>query len=217
MAMASLVVEMAKTFGTYMLADTASNFVQHPNELMDYGRPINRVLGRATSPKHENWWGTRTEHIVGVAAGLTVTDYASRAAFGAGLRGVYGPAAELTFKAAPKAFLVHTFAFIAAGVALYCGYDAMFNPQHEGHRMKVFQENLYATVEGSMTAWHEPVVAALLMSAVTIAFPEARILGWVAGGLVPAVFAYATVKGFGWDDWGTSGLNDYEKTVNGLQ
>ena len=36
---------VATTFGTYMLADTLSNFIQHPTQKMDYGF-INKFIGR---------------------------------------------------------------------------------------------------------------------------------------------------------------------------
>jgi len=129
---------------TYMLADTLSNFIQHPTQKMDYGI-LNQVIGRevdqvlrmhvgmksfcqraylfaspsfgqthapriptrtphtrtlahacARTRTHSRtrthahacmhtytqaWWGTRTEHIVGVAACLALTDHASSAFF----------------------------------------------------------------------------------------------------------------------------------------
>lgn len=58
-----LVMSLAKavgtTFGTYMIADYLSNYLQHPTQKMDYGL-FNGLIGREIDNK---WWGTRTEHI----------------------------------------------------------------------------------------------------------------------------------------------------------
>jgi hypothetical protein len=43
------------TFGTYMIADYLSNFIQHPTQKMDYGI-CNQLIGREVDRK---WWGTR--------------------------------------------------------------------------------------------------------------------------------------------------------------
>ena len=45
---------------------------------MDYGY-FNQFLGREVD---RNFWGTRTQHIVGVAGCLAVTDHLSQSAFG---------------------------------------------------------------------------------------------------------------------------------------
>jgi hypothetical protein len=44
---------------------------------MDYGI-LNKLIGREVD---QDFWGTRTEHIVGVAACLAVTDHMSQAIF----------------------------------------------------------------------------------------------------------------------------------------
>ena len=62
-----------------MLADFLSNFLQHPTQKMDYGA-ANQLIGREVDSK---WWGTRIEHIVGVAACLAVVDHFSQGFFGA--------------------------------------------------------------------------------------------------------------------------------------
>jgi len=195
-------VAVATTFGTYMLADFLSNFIQHPTQNMDYGF-FNNVIGREVGNK---FWGTRTEHIVGVAATLAVADHASQAAFGRYL------GRPLCFAKSPAAFIVHTFIFIAGGVAVYCGLDTMFNPTIEGDRNKVLKGELYSTVIGSSTAWFEPYVAPAL----------AKVAGqgvastWAGSALLPATLAYSTVKGVGWYDWGDAGLSDHELKLNGL-
>ncbi len=55
----SLARAIGTTFGTYMIADFLSNFIQHPTQQMDYGI-FNKVIGREV---HREFWGTRTEHI----------------------------------------------------------------------------------------------------------------------------------------------------------
>jgi hypothetical protein len=75
----SLPVNAAKTFATYCIADSLSNFIQHPTQKMDYG-VLNKYLD-PPRPVDQEFWGTRTQHIVGVAACLAVTDHASQALF----------------------------------------------------------------------------------------------------------------------------------------
>lgn len=55
----SLARAIGTTFGTYMIADFLSNFIQHPTQKMDYG-VCNKLIGREVD---SNFWGTRTEHI----------------------------------------------------------------------------------------------------------------------------------------------------------
>ena len=169
---------------------------------MDYGY-FNSFLGR---PVNENWWGTRTEHIVGVAACLAVTDHASQAAFSKYL------GRPLCFAKSPAAFVAHTFAFIFSGVAIYCAADSAFNPAHEGKRMNTFKGEAYSTYIGTCTAWFEPYVPGAFA-----AVAGTGIAGtWFGSSLLPATLAYSTVKGVGWYDWGEAGLSDHELKLNGL-
>jgi len=169
---------------------------------MDYGY-FNQFIGREVD---RNWWGTRTQHIVGVAACLAVTDHASQAAFSKYL------GKPLCFAKSPAAFVAHTFFFIFGGVTLYVAGDAYLNPDLEGRRMQSFKEGTYSSAVGSCTAWYEPYVSPAL----------ARVAGpavagsWFGSALLPATLAYSTVKGVGWYDWGDSGLNDHEMKLNGL-
>jgi hypothetical protein len=55
----SLSKAVGTTFGTYMIADYLSNYIQHPTQVMDYGI-FNMMIGRDVD---RNFWGTRTEHI----------------------------------------------------------------------------------------------------------------------------------------------------------
>ena len=55
----SLAKAVGTTFGTYMIADYLSNFLQHPTQQMDYG-VFNKLIGREVS---SSFWGTSTEHI----------------------------------------------------------------------------------------------------------------------------------------------------------
>lgn len=170
---------------------------------MDYGI-FNKVIGREVDNK---WWGTRTEHIVGVAACLAVTDHASSHVFSKYL------GRPLCFAKSPAAFVAHTFIFIFAGVLGYCGLDAAFNPLHEeGKRMESFKGDAYSTYIGTCTAWFEPYVA----PALAVAAGPAIAGSWFGSALLPATLAYSTVKGVGWYDWGNSGLNDHEMKLNGL-
>lgn len=170
---------------------------------MDYGY-FNQFLDR---PVGETWWGTRTEHIVGVAACLAVTDHTSQAIFTKAL------GKPLSFAASPAAFVAHTFFFIFTGVTLYVAGDAAFNPQHEGKRMDEFKSGAYCSYVGTNTAWYEPYVSPAL----------ARVAGpaiagsWFGSALLPATLAYSTVKGVGWYDWGDSGLNEIEIKMNKLE
>jgi hypothetical protein len=173
---------------------------------MDYGI-FNQLIGR---PVDKDFWGTRTEHIVGVAACLAVTDHASQ-----NLVSKYIIGKPLSFAAAPAAFVAHTFFFIFAGVTMYVAADAAFNPYHvgEGRRMQEFKSGTYSSAIGSCTAWYEPYVSPAL----------ARVAGpaiagsWFGSSLLPATLAYSTVKGVGWFDWGNDGLNDHEMHLNGLK
>jgi hypothetical protein len=169
---------------------------------MDYGY-FNQFLGR---PVDRNFWGTRTEHIVGVAACLAVTDHASQAAFGRYL------GRPLCFAKSPAAFVAHTFLFIFGGVTLYVAGDAAFNPDLDGQRIKALKEGTYSSYVGSNTAWFEPFVSPALAK---VAGPAVG-SSWVGSALLPATLAYTTVKGVGWYDWGNHGLNDHEIRLNGL-
>jgi hypothetical protein len=170
---------------------------------MDYGY-FNQFIGREVD---RNWWGTRTQHIVGVAACLAVTDHASQAIFARQL------GKPLAFATAPAAFVLHTFLFIFTGVTMYVAADAALNPDLEGQRMKAFKEGTYSSAIGSCTAWYEPYVAPGLAKVAGPAIANT----WVGSALLPATLAYSTVKGVGWYDWGNSGLNDLEMKINGLK
>ena len=192
---------MFETFYTYMLADFLSNFIQHPGKKMDLGF-VNGLIGREVG---EDWWGTRTEHIVGVAAGLAVLDHFSQGFFGA----ILGE--SLSFAAAPGVFIAHTFAFIFSGVALYVLYDSAMNPNiASADRWSTYMSEVYNTYVGTNTAWFEPFVGVVVAKFLG----EAAGDSWLGGALLPATLAYATVKGVGWNDWGSSGLNALEEKLN---
>eukprot|EP00548_Thalassiothrix_antarctica_P003608 CAMPEP_0194146900 /NCGR_PEP_ID=MMETSP0152-20130528/22293_1 /TAXON_ID=1049557 /ORGANISM="Thalassiothrix antarctica, Strain L6-D1" /LENGTH=202 /DNA_ID=CAMNT_0038847555 /DNA_START=83 /DNA_END=691 /DNA_ORIENTATION=- len=198
----SLAKAVGTTFGTYMIADYLSNYLQHPTQSMDYGF-LNGLIGREIDTK---WWGTRTEHIVGVAACLAVTDHASQAMFEKVMK------KPLCFAKSPATFVAHTFFFIFTGVTAYCGIDAALNPAHEGKRMEAFKGETYNSYVGTNTAWFEPYVPVAVAKVAGTAAGNS----WIGGSLLPATLAYATVKGVGWTDWGNKGLNDHEMKLNGL-
>jgi len=201
-AAGGLVAAVATTFGTYMAADFLSNFIQHPTQKMDYGF-VNAYVGREVD---QPFWGTRTEHIVGVAGCLAVTDHISQHYFAKSL------GRPLCFGKSPGAFVAHTFLFIFSGVAIYCAADAALNPAHKGRRMEEIKSNLYSTYIGTNTAWFEPYVPIALAKVAGPAVANT----WFGSALLPATLAYSTVKGVGWYDWGNSGLNDHEMKMNGL-
>eukprot|EP01041_Mallomonas_annulata_P012992 gene12992-27416_t len=200
---ASLVISVAKTTGTYIIADTLSNFIQHPTQKMDYGF-INQYLGREVDSP---FWGTRTEHIVGVAGCLAVTDHMSQYAFSKYL------GQPLCFAKSPATFVAHTVIFIGVGVVAYVAGDAALNPQLEGKRMEAFKSGTYASYIGASTSWFEPYVSPALAKVAGTAVANS----WFGSALLPATLAYATVKSAGWTDFGDSGLNDLEMRINGLK
>ena len=171
---------------------------------MDYGY-FNQYLGRDVD---RNFWGTRTQHIVGVAGCLAITDHASQKVWSRLL------GRPLCFAQSPAAFVAHTFVFIFTGVTLYCAGDAAFNPIDivASDRGAALRDGVYCSYVGSNTAWFEPYVSPAL----------ARIAGpavagsWFGAALLPATLAYTTVKGVGWNDWGNSGLNDLELRLNNV-
>ena len=177
---------------------------------MDYGLTINKLLGRTndvTSGGGENFWGTRTEHILGVAGCLAITDHTSQSLF----KSIYKK--ELCFAKSPTAFVAHTFFFIFTGVTIYVAGDAYFSPLHpDEKRFQEFKDGTYASYVGSNTAWFEPFVPVVVAK---FAGPVAG-ASWLGSSLLPATLAYATVKGVGWNDWGNSGLNETEMKMNGL-
>jgi hypothetical protein len=155
---------------------------------MDYGS-FNQLIGREVA---EPFWGTRTEHIVGVAACLAVTDHVSQSIFSRYL------GRPLCFAKSPATFVAHTFLFIFSGVAIYCAGDAAFNPAHEGGRMDELKSNIYSTYIGTNTAWFEPYVAPALAKVAGQGLANT----WFGSALLPATLAHSTVKGVGWYDWG---------------
>jgi len=179
------------------------NATQHPTQKMDYGY-FNRFIGREVD---QEFWGTRTQHIVGVAGCLAITDHASQAIYSKLFK------KELCFAKSPAAFVAHTFLFIFSGVTLYCAGDAAFNPNHKDEdRMTTFKSETYNSYVGSNTAWFEPYVP---VAVTKFAGPIAG-SSWFGSALLPATLAYTTVKGVGWNDWGNSGLNELEEKMNGL-
>jgi hypothetical protein len=146
----AIVKAVCSTFGTYMACDFLSNFIQHPTQKMDYGI-INKAIGREVD---QPWWGTRTEHIVGVAACLAITDHMSQGIFGSIL------GRPLCFAKSPAAFVFHTVGFIFAGVTMYVAADAALNPTiKDKERGQALTDGTYSSYVGSCTAWFEGFVA----------------------------------------------------------
>lgn len=147
---------------------------------MDYGF-CNSFIGR---PVDQAWWGTRTQHIVGVAGCLALTDHTSQHFFGKYL------GRPLCFAKSPATFVLHTFLFIFGGVAIYCAGDAAMNPAHQGRRGDELGSGLYSTYIGTCTAWFEPYVAPALARVAGPAIAST----WAGSALLPATLAYSTVK-----------------------
>ena len=218
----SLVVNVAKTFGTYCVADTLSNFIQHPTQKMDYGI-LNTYLDR---PVDQKFWGTRTEHIIGVAAALAVTDHASQAVCASYL------GKPLCFARSPATFVAHTFFFIFAGVTAYVAADAAFNPLiKEEKKMDALMSGTYSSAIGRLhnkslgfylhfqdekdhlkivapnnfvnliVFYCKPVGSCTAWFEPYVAPVLAKVAGpaiagsWVGSSLLPATLAYSTVKG----------------------
>ena len=172
---------------------------------MDYGY-FNMLLGREVD---RAFWGTRTQHIVGVAACLAVTDHLSQRILSKAMLG----GQPLCFAKSPATFVAHTFFFIFTGVTLYVAGDAAYNPDiPNDQRWAAFKEGTYCSYVGSNTAWFEPYVAPTLAKVTGPALAST----WLGSALLPATLAYTTVKGVGWNDWDNSGLNDHEMKLNGL-
>ena len=85
---------------------------------MDYG-VMNQLIGRKVDTKI---WGTRLEHIIGVAAALAIADHSSSSIFEKFL----GKA--ISFGDTPAAFIAHTFFFIFFGVVLYAASKLLYAP-----------------------------------------------------------------------------------------
>lgn len=157
-----------------MFQSSLTTTVYRPPQ-MDYGY-FNQFIGREVA---EPFWGTRTEHIVGVAGCLAVTDHISQNLFSRYL------GRPLCFAKSPAAFVAHTFFFIFSGVAIYCAGDAALNPAHEGARVEELKAGLYSTYIGSNTAWFEPYVAPVVAK---VAGP-ALAGSWLCSSLLPATLA----------------------------
>ena len=134
---------------------------------------LNRFIGREVG---EEFWGTRTQHIVGVAGCLALTDHASQNLY----KNVFKK--ELCFAKSPAAFVAHTFLFIFSGVTLYVAGDAALNPNHKDEdRMTTFKSETYNSYVGSNTAWFEPYVP---LAVARVAGPAAA-ASWAGSSLLP--------------------------------
>lgn len=105
------------TYGTFVVANWASNWILFPDKQLDYGI-VNKVLGREV--KNE-WWGTRLEHIVGIALPLAICDHASIDLWNKVLlrKCGYAPGTVLSFAGTPGPLLIHGFVFAISGIMIY--------------------------------------------------------------------------------------------------
>jgi hypothetical protein len=113
----------------------------------------------------------RTEHIVGVAACLAVTDHASSALFSKAFLG----GKPLCFAQSPATFVAHTFVFIFTGVTAYVAIDSALNPLHKDEeRLKEFGSGTYSSAIGSCTAVSLHCLSSSLHAKVMVLGLEAR-------------------------------------------
>ncbi|MBI2082027.1 MAG: hypothetical protein HYT76_00510 [Deltaproteobacteria bacterium] len=224
MSSSSLIKAITVTFGTNMLADLASDRVLHPGYKLDYGL-LNPLLGR---DMYEPFWGTRLQHLVGIAGSLTLTEHVSSSIFSFFLRKAkILKATEDIFKIhkTPLSYLLHNFISVFLGVFIYCSLDALFNPLYkkEGERMETWEKTLLPTVAGTPWALIEPVLGYGLKKAFTPwawLIPHASLTLrqktslWVSDLLIPDIAIYGTIKGFGWHEYADYGLTDSELKLN---
>ncbi len=59
----SFAKRVAVTGGTFIVANALSNLVLFPDKKLDHGF-VNRALGREV---RNEWWGTRTAHVLSIA------------------------------------------------------------------------------------------------------------------------------------------------------
>eukprot|EP00899_Mesostigma_viride_P022525 jgi/Mesvir1/3457/Mv11951-RA.1 len=199
--MASLPVQAAKTYTTYVAANYLSNFILHPTQKMDYGL-LNRALDREVDSE---WWGTRSEHIFTIAGTLTFFDHA--------LRRVWKPAG---FGKTPVATMAHLTTFVSSGIMAYVAQDAAFNPAHEGKRMEAFLAPLYPVARGVSCMW-VPAATGELLAAAGFAASTGNPLGVIPLGT--NLVAFTCCKGFidgEWLDYGNTTLTPHEKKLNGI-
>jgi hypothetical protein len=84
--------------------------ILYPDKKLDYGF-INRVLGR---PVNSEWWGTRAEHVLGIAWPLALADHLSIDLWNKVLlpRLGYAPGTMLSLAATPGPLLIHGFTYV---------------------------------------------------------------------------------------------------------
>lgn len=108
--MASFARRVAVTYGTFVVANAGSNLILFPDKKLDYGF-LNRFLGREVN---NEWWGTRAEHVLGIALPLALADHMSIDMWNKYLLPRLGFKGPLTFTGTPGPFLVHAFTYAYA-------------------------------------------------------------------------------------------------------
>lgn len=196
------------TGGTFIAANALSNCVLFPDKKLDHGF-ANRLLGREV---RSEWWGTRTAHVLAIAWPLAVMDHLSIDLWNKVLLPKLGlaPGTKLSFHATPGPILVHGFTFALAGITIYVGFDAYFNPNiPDDKRMEAVTSKLYPEIRGCHTMWVLPVTTAILASLTKKPVVHGTLLG-----LIPPTVAFTTVKGTSWAWPWNSNLTAFEKELN---
>eukprot|EP00741_Cyanophora_paradoxa_P015751 tig00020904_g15206.t1 len=197
-----------RRYGTFVVANWASNFLLHPTQKLDYGF-ANRLIGR---PVDNEFWGTKSQHILAIAAPLAVIDHLSIDLWQKKLLPAMGIKAPFSFAGTPGPFIIHLITFAYGGIMAYVAWDSAFNPKHEGKRWEAFSSKAYPELRG---CWTMPLLP--IFGSVT-----SHLLGGAAvghgtpAGLIPPTLAFAMVKGWGMTDWGDITLTPFERKLNGL-
>ena len=199
--MARLVKATAFAYGIFVGGNWLSNFILHPQYKLDYGF-INQLIGR---PVKNKWWGTKTEHILTIAAPLAVTDVAITE-----ILKKYLKVESLSWKGTPGPAIFHAVTFAISGIMLYVIWNAYMNPLIEPqNRTKFIVDHLAPVTAGSSTMCHVPKSFEICKPIMT------GPLGFF-GSWIPVAIAFAAVKGCGTLDYGARSLTPHEREMNGL-
>jgi hypothetical protein len=205
----SFLFQTVNVYGQFVIANFLSNQALHPTQKLDYGF-LNKYIGRPESPNQ--WWGTKTEHILTIAAPLAIADVALARGLGSKLKaaGFSG----MTFKGTPQWAVFHGVAFAGLGVFGYVAYHTFFDPTIKD-RKKYFLDHISPVVSGVATMCCIPkIIDKFADWGLTTRLPGP--LPWFMK-CIPAAIAFPTVKGFGFDDWGNRTLTKFEKELNNVE
>lgn len=196
--------ELVRLFGTYAFSDWVADVTL--NKGWDNTHTGADVVGVLSGDFGDHYWGQPIEHQVQVAAGIAGAEVLVKPAVRGWLKssGRLAAGAELTPVSNPWIFMAYNYGFIWLGIEAHVAVDSAFNPAHQGHRGQVFLDETGANTKGTAWGFAEPGVGLLSGAAVLRMAPQGRAVKAAAGAFeyfAAPVFAYTTIKGFGWDDW----------------